>query len=250
MTKNFMAAVVAAIFVFFASVSVLAEPSPEVVKLQQQVIFPAVRIINGDGRGSGTIFYHAEENGQRTTFVLTNFHVVKMSAEKKTPIQVEVFNYFDNTRYESITTYNGNLVAADPIRDLAVIRIDSNDFVPKYVAKFMPVGERPYLGEPVWAVGSPIGAPPFVSIGVMGTLDRDSDGVEVVSFSAPIFHGNSGGGLYRKNLDGDYELVAVPTMILGTKSGGAVPHLAIGVTVTSVREFIAEVIAQSNLENH
>jgi tetratricopeptide (TPR) repeat protein len=67
------------------------------------------------------------------------------------------------------------------------------------------------LGEPVYAIGNPLGFGLAVSSGLIGAIDRSSD-YTVLLATAPVSPGSSGGGLF----DRDGKLLGITTAIMGT----------------------------------
>lgn len=150
------------------------------------------------GLGSGIIY--KKQNGK--AYIVTNDHVVKGAS------RLEV-------RLSKKTKVPGTLVGADPLNDLAVIKIDAAKV--KQVATF---GNSDDLkrGEPVVAIGNPLGLSGSVTEGVVSSKKRSvqrsaSDGMPswnatVIQTDAAINPGNSGGALI--NLKG--QVVGINSM--------------------------------------
>jgi serine protease Do len=141
------------------------------------------------GSGSGVIFRKTPES----TYVITNNHVVE-GAKK---IEVSLYNGEKTT---------AELVGADALTDLAVIRIDS-----KYATSVMEMGDSSTLrpGDQVLAIGNPLGLDlsRTVTQGIVSATDRSipvstSAGnweLNVIQTDAAINPGNSGGALINTN---------------------------------------------------
>ncbi|WAA09560.1 S1C family serine protease [Fervidibacillus albus] len=140
------------------------------------------------GTGSGVI-YKKEGN---TAFIVTNNHVIEGAD------QLEV-SLSDGTKLEA------ELLGSDLWTDLAVIKVDGTEI--DQVAEFGD-SDSLNLGEPVIAIGNPLGLEFSGSItqGIISGLERtvpidfDSDGIadwnaEVLQTDAAINPGNSGGAL-------------------------------------------------------
>lgn len=132
--------------------------------------------ING-GVGSGVVF--------REDVVVTNAHVVR--DERQVTID-----------YADGTSSAGTVLATDRITDLAVVRTARTDLpVPEYRT------ELPRPGEPVLAIGSPLGLEGTVTAGIVSALDREIPAsasesralVDLIQVDAAISPGNSGGAL-------------------------------------------------------
>ncbi|MDD3393338.1 MAG: stalk domain-containing protein [Anaerotignum sp.] len=107
--------------------------------------------------------------------IATNFHVI----ENASMIQM-VFS--DDTIYQGSAT----IVGLDPQRDIALIDIDKNNLIPANTETSL------VKGEAVTAVGAPKGNRNTVSEGVLNDFDQD-----IISASAFIDHGSSGGALFN-----------------------------------------------------
>ncbi|MQA88019.1 MAG: trypsin-like serine protease [Streptosporangiales bacterium] len=112
-----------------------------------------------------------------------------------------------------------SLVGRDPGDDLAVLRIeDASGLRP------LPLGRSAdvKVGDPVLAIGSPLGLSGTVTAGIVSALDREvqlgpSGSRTALQTDAPINVGNSGGPLV--NARG--EAVGVNTAIAASPSGGS-----------------------------
>jgi serine protease Do len=131
-----------------------------------------------DSVGSGVIF-------GADGLILTNNHV----CEGKVSVKV---------RLHDCAEYDGKVIYYDPDVDLAVVKIDAKT---KLCTLKIGPGDI-YLGEKVFAVGSPCGFDHTVSVGIISNRSRDikrpDNGVVMkglIQTSAAINPGNSGGPL-------------------------------------------------------
>lgn len=136
------------------------------------------------GNGSG-VFISADG------YIVTNNHVIENAQEIKV------------TTYDK-RTYKAELVGADPLTDLAVIKlIGGSDFPAVHFADITSVK----VGEWVMAVGNPLGLTSTVTTGIVSAIGRGQLGMNHDSYSveyyiqtdAAINPGNSGGGLFDMN---------------------------------------------------
>ncbi|MFZ2509256.1 MAG: trypsin-like peptidase domain-containing protein [Steroidobacteraceae bacterium] len=145
--------------------------------------------------GSGVIY---DANGH----VATNFHVIENASQ----INVQL----KDGREASAT-----LVGVDRDTDLAVLRIKLADL------PVIPIGrsDRLRVGEPVLAIGNPIGLGQTVTQGIISATGRGKLGVSTyenfIQTDAPINFGNSGGAL----INAAGELVGLNTAIAGRMLG-------------------------------
>jgi serine protease Do len=118
-------------------------------------------------------------------YIVTNAHVVARTTERKA--------IFADGR-----EYDAQIVASDPQRDLAVLRIETDEPLPT-----LPLGRSDDLmiGETVIAIGNALGYEHTVTAGVVSSLGRDISASGELTFEdliqtdASINPGNSGGPL-------------------------------------------------------
>jgi len=156
---------------------------------------------SGESLGSAVVF-------TADGFLLTNAHVVGQAAG-------------GTAAFSDGTTAAFNVVGADPLSDLAVLRATGD------VPEPAELGEADGLvvGQLVVAVGSPLGLSGTVTAGVVSALGRslpagDRGLIEdVIQTDAALNPGNSGGAL----ADSRARVVGINTAVAGVGVGLAVP---------------------------
>ncbi|MBO0728373.1 MAG: trypsin-like peptidase domain-containing protein [Acidimicrobiaceae bacterium] len=168
------------------------------------VVTISVHTNSGGGTGSGEVI---RSNG----YILTNNHVISAAADGGS---ITVL-------FSDGMTSPATLTGRDPQTDLAVIKVESSKPLP-----VIPLGSSSsvVVGEPVVALGAPLGLYSTVTGGIVSALDRTievpSDPgttallVSAIQTDAAINPGNSGGAL--TNCSG--QLIGVPA------AGASVPN--------------------------
>ncbi|HEV7193464.1 MAG TPA: trypsin-like peptidase domain-containing protein [Jatrophihabitantaceae bacterium] len=134
--------------------------------------------------GSGVVI---DKNG----YVLTNNHVVATDPGVKTTIVVT---------FADEATAAAQIVGRDPTSDLAVLKVPTSQLTVASLGD----SDKLAVGDPVIAIGSPLGLQGTVTEGIVSSLNRavhiadaSSSGVYInaIQTDAAINHGNSGGAL-------------------------------------------------------
>lgn len=167
-----------------------------------------VRQGNRAGEGSGVIL---TSDG----VIMTNNHVV--AGEGGQPVSEVVVNFSDGTRAPA------QVRGADPISDIAVIKVDKTGLKPINVG----TSNNLAVGQNVIAIGAPLGLAGTVTTGIISALNRpvstsgESGGttsvIDAIQTDAAINPGNSGGALV--NARG--ALIGINTAIATLGAGSA-----------------------------
>lgn len=176
--------------------------------------------------GTGTGFVIDDEG-----HIVTNEHVVRDGDE---------FSVIFSDGSERPAT----LVGADPISDLAVIRVEGD------LPAILTLGDSTELevGEQVLAIGSPLGAfTNTVTSGIVSALGRNFPGssfyTNLVQHDAAINPGNSGGPLV--NMDG--EVVGVNTLGIPQTAEGPVQGIFFAIPSNTVERIAQELIDEGQV---
>lgn len=173
-------------------------------KVLPSVAALTVRTNRGDGAGSGVSF---TEDG----FILTSAHVVAGAGSGLAEFSDGTHSRFD-------------VVGADPLSDLAVLRVRDGGVPPATLGD----ADSLRIGQLVIAVGNPLGLAGSVTAGVVSALGRSlpiGDGRrarmidDVIQTDAALNPGNSGGAL----ADSTGRVVGINTAVAGVGLGLAVP---------------------------
>ena len=188
-----------------------------------------VRSQSGAGTGSGVVL---DEDGH----VLTNHHVVASGVGGEISV---VFS--DGRRAQA------EVVGLDPVTDLAVLDVeDVEDLEPIAVGRSSEVR----VGDPVVAVGSPLGLSGTVTTGIVSALGRtvrtdpETPLLGAIQTDAAINPGNSGGAL----VDDQGRLIGINTAI-STRGGGGSIGLGFAIPVDEARS-VAEQLIRTGQAQH
>jgi putative serine protease PepD len=213
-----------------------------VTAVAEQQLPSVVTILAGAG-GSGGV--GSGEVIRSDGYILTNNHVI-VPAVAGGGLQV----VFDNG-----TTVSATIVGRDPLTDLAVIRATGQSGL-----RVIPTGNSSDLriGQPVVALGAPLGLSSTVTSGIVSALGRTihvpGEGsqtallIDAVQTDAAINPGNSGGAL----VDCSGALVGVPTAGAtvpspsGAASGGSI-GLGFAIPVNLATKVADEIISTGSV---
>ncbi|MBI1746186.1 MAG: trypsin-like peptidase domain-containing protein [Acidobacteria bacterium] len=175
-----------------------------------------------EGSGSGFVI---DNDGN----IVTNYHVVRESEQ----VEVSLLN--------EPKPFPARVVGADPINDLAVIRISA----PRVKLRPVKMGDssRLQVGQKVLAIGNPFRLQGTLTGGVISALDRTlvtearTTVYNVIQTDAAINSGNSGGPL----LNTAGEMIGVNTMIF-SPSGGSI-GIGFAIPANTVKRVANDLIA-------
>jgi putative serine protease PepD len=205
-----------------------------VTSVATQVIPSVVTIAAGGSGGSGT---GSGEVIRSDGYILTNNHVISIAANGGS---VQVLFSDGQTAAATIT-------GRDPQTDLAVLHVQTSA---KLSVIALGTSASVKVGQPVVAIGAPLGLSGTVTSGIISALDRtvqvpgDNDKsallVSALQTDAAINPGNSGGALV--NCEG--QLVGVPTAgATVPNSGGGSIGLGFAIPVDLAKSIADEIIA-------
>ncbi|MFM5951282.1 MAG: S1C family serine protease [Micrococcales bacterium] len=216
-----------------------------------------IKVGDSSAGGSGSGVFLTKDG-----YILTNTHVVTLDGETKNPtVEVQTFDK---------RTYTAKIVGTDPMNDLAVIKISAP-------IEFKPISfddsAKLNVGDPVIAIGAPLGLPETVTTGIVSALNRTisvanssapSDGsglqlwngsgaapvsLSVIQTDAAINPGNSGGAL----VDDQGKLIGINVAIAstGSSTSGQSGNIGVGFAIPSnVAKRIADEIIKTGKASH
>jgi S1-C subfamily serine protease len=195
------------------------------------VVSISVSAAAGSGTGSGSI-YKSAANG---SFIITNNHVIEDAVTNGT-IKVEFTNG---------DQVNATIVGRDPMYDIAVLQIKTGNLPTIAIGDSSKVS----VGDPVLAIGSPLGLASTVTSGIISALNRpvtagtagSESYVNAIQTDAAINPGNSGGAL----VDAQGRIIGVNSAIATLSSGGVSGSIGLGfsIPINEAKRVIDEIIA-------
>ncbi|MEN3538423.1 trypsin-like peptidase domain-containing protein [Microbispora sp. ZYX-F-249] len=204
---------------------VAAKVLPSVVSLE-------VKGNSEAGTGSGFVI--------KGGYIVTNNHVVAVAGQVG---EIRV-------RYNDRTSSGARVVGRDPNSDIAVVKPDAPVKAPE-----LPLGnsDGAVVGDPVIAVGSPLGLTGTVTTGIISSLNRPVEAggstgsdyalINAIQTDAAINPGNSGGPLVNASgevIGVNSAIATVGGSLLGQQSGSI--GLGFAIPVNQVRRIAQELI--------
>jgi len=177
-------------------------------RVQPAVVNIQVTTPGGMGEGSGIVI---DDRG----YILTNNHVVTMEGEAGPDAVIE-------TVFPTGQRAKAQIVGTDPQSDVAVIKVDVDNLTVAQLGD----SDAVEVGEPIVAIGSPLGLPKTVTQGIVSATHRaialgndsseSGDVIDAIQIDAAINPGNSGGPL----VDMRGAVIGINTLIF-SQSGGS-----------------------------
>jgi putative serine protease PepD len=211
----------------------LAKRPPDSVAGVVKQVMPSlvtVLIKKGSDGGTGAGFVISADG-----YVVTNQHVA-LGAGRNSSLMVV---------FSDGTSASAKLVGTSAESDIAVLKVARNDLKPVTFGD----SEQVAVGDPVIAVGAPLGLQNTVTTGVVSALDRavtsgegDPSVFAAIQTDAPINPGNSGGAL----LDTGGRVIGVNTEIYTLKSGvdskGGSIGLGFAIPINQAKRVATEIV--------
>jgi putative serine protease PepD len=201
---------------------IAARVTPAVVSIE-------VRVGQAGATGSGVVI-QAEDG-----YIVTNNHVVSGADGVE---GAEIRAVFSDGSGSA-----ARIVGRDPASDIAVLKVEKPGLVPAALGDSGDV----VVGDPVVAIGSPLGLAGTVTTGIVSALERpvrlsgegsDTNAViSAVQTDAPINPGNSGGAL----VDASGAVIGINTAIASV--GGGSVGLGFAIPMDTVREIAEQLIS-------
>jgi S1-C subfamily serine protease len=220
--------------------------------------FDPERIFAGRSPGVVTIFAYFGDPGPSTQisqgsgfvispkgYVLTNSHVITNAGEGSRVQAAEhlYVEFADGDRVEA------KVVGWDLYDDVGLLRLDPN----AHRLSPVPLGASAsvVVGEPVAAIGSPLGNENTLTVGVVSAIHRSIDAITVrvynivdaIQTDTPITHGNSGGPLF----DARGRVIGINAQIRSANGTGNDSGIGFAVPIDAAKFSVAQLIAKGEV---
>jgi 2-alkenal reductase len=221
--------------------------------------FDPQRIFAERSPGVVTVFaYFGDPNAQSTVtsqgsgfvispkgYVLTNSHVITNAGEGSSvqAAQSLFVEFSDGDRVEA------HVVGWDLFDDVGLLRISPS----AHTLSPVPLGESAAVavGQPVAAIGSPLGNENTLTVGVVSAIHRSIDAITVqrykvvdaIQTDAPITHGNSGGPLF----DARGRVIGINAQIRSTSGGGNDSGIGFAIPIDAAKHSVAQLLTKGHV---
>jgi 2-alkenal reductase len=178
-------------------------------------------------------------------YVLTNSHVITNAGEGRNVRAAEhlFVEFADGDRVEA------KVVGWDLYDDVGLIRVSPGE----HKLSPVPLGEsaRVVVGEPVAAIGSPLGNENSLSVGVVSAIHRSIGAltvdvyriIDAIQTDAPITHGNSGGPLF----DARGRVIGINAQIRSASGSGNDTGIGFAIPIDAAKNSVAQLIAKGRV---
>ncbi|WP_199732186.1 S1C family serine protease [Cellulomonas triticagri] len=203
--------------------------------VQDSVVAIQVTTSSGEAQGSGVI---VDDEGH----IVTNNHVVAGAQDGQVQVTLTDGRIF-----------TADVVGTDPTTDLAVIKLQDapDDLSPAALGDSSEVT----VGDPVMAVGNPLGLANTVTTGIVSALDRPVSTTEdgsnesvvtnAIQIDAAVNPGNSGGPLF----DAQGRVIGITSSIATTSSESGSIGLGFAIPVNLADMIASQLIADGTAEH-
>jgi len=221
--------------------------------------FDPERIFQLRSPGVVTIFAYFGDPGSQATeisqgsgfvispkgYVLTNSHVITNAGEGADvkPAEHLYVEFADGDRAEA------KIVGWDLYDDVGLIRLVSDE----HRLTPVPLGNSAAarVGEPVAAIGSPLGNENSLAVGVVSAIHRSIDAltvqtykvVDAIQTDAPITHGNSGGPLF----DARGRVIGINAQIRSANGTGNDTGVGFAIPINAAKRSVAQLLAKGRV---
>jgi 2-alkenal reductase len=221
----------------FDPAEIYAQRSPGVVTIF--AVFGDVNDPSEEAQGSGFVI-------SPRGYILTNSHVIT-NAGSGEPIKAAGHLYVE---FSDLDRVEAKTVGWDVYDDVGLIKVDPAD----HSLTPVPLGDSSSIvvGQPVAAIGSPLGNENSLAVGVVSAVHRSIEALtaqqyhltDAIQIDAPITHGNSGGPLF----DSRGRVIGINAQIRSQTGGGNDSGVGFAVPIDSAKRSARQLIAAGKVD--
>ena len=221
----------------FDPARIYATRSPGVVTIF--AVFGAADNPTEEAQGSGFVI-------SPKGYILTNSHVIT-NAGSNAPVRAADHLYVE---FNDIDRVAARIVGWDVYDDVGLIKVDPAE----HRLTPVPLGSSAsvVVGQPVAAIGSPLGNENSLAVGVVSAVQRSIASLtageyrltDAIQTDAPITHGNSGGPLF----DARGRVIGINAQIRSQEGTGNDSGVGFAVPIDSAKRSVAQLIAHGSVE--
>lgn len=179
-------------------------------------------------------------------YILTNSHVITDAGEGNKHVKAASHLYVEFNDGDRIAA---KVVGWDVYDDIGLLRVDTA----AHAVRPVPLGDSSavVVGQPVAAIGSPLGNEDSLAVGVVSAVHRAIKAltveryniVDAIQIDAPITHGNSGGPLF----DARGRVIGVNAQIRSQSGGGNDSGVGFAVPIDAAKRSIRELVSSGRV---
>ena len=178
-------------------------------------------------------------------YILTNSHVITNAGDSSSvkPAEHLYVEFSDGDRAEA------KIVGWDLYDDVGLVKLTST----AHKVTSVPLGESKsvVVGEPVAAIGSPLGNENSLAVGVVSAIHRSIDAITVQKYKvvdaiqtdAPITHGNSGGPL----LDARGRVIGINAQIRSQSGSGNDSGVGFAIPIDAAKRSVQQLLTKGRV---
>jgi S1-C subfamily serine protease len=174
-------------------------------------------------------------------YILTNSHVITNAGDGSGSVKAATHLYVEFNDRDRVVA---RVVGWDVYDDVGLLRVEPG----LHALRPVPLGESRavLVGEPVAAIGSPLGNEDSLAVGVVSAIHRAIKAltveryniVDAIQTDAPITHGNSGGPLF----DARGRVIGINAQIRSQSGTGNDSGVSFAVPIDAAKRSIAQLL--------
>jgi len=221
----------------FNPAKIYARRSPGVVTIF--AVFGSADNPTEEAQGSGFVI-------SPKGYILTNSHVIT-NAGSNGPVRAADHVYIE---FSDLDRVSAKVVGWDVYDDIGLVRVDPSE----HRLTPVPLGDSStvVVGEPVAAIGAPLGNENSLAVGVVSAVHRSIEALTVqqyhltdaIQIDAPITHGNSGGPLF----DARGRVIGINAQIRSQTGTGNDSGVGFAVPIDSAKRSVGQLLAQGHVD--